>query len=537
MRSPAPILPGMTIPDRLPDAPRSPIRRNVVANLSGRAWTALLYLALAPVYVDLMGVEAYGLVGLFLSLFAVSSILELGLSSALNRELASRTARREDPSGARDLLRTLEPVYWGLALLIGGLTLAAAPMVAQEWLNDAELPVGTVENAVMLMALVLVVQWPLNLYAGGLLGLERHVALNVILGLMMTVRMGGAALVLWLVDPSVTAFFTWQAITAGIHTLVARAWLWRSLPRPSRPARFRRQLFASVWRFSLGVGATSVLVVLLTQLDKLLLSGLLSLEDFGYYSLAALLSSGISYVSLPVFQSVFPRLTGLVAVADESSLTRLYHSASQLMAVLVLPVAAVIVLFSSQVVELWTGSSTTASNVHDVAALLVAGTALNALASVPYALQLAHGWTRLSFSLNLVAVVLFVPLLVVATNRYGAVGAAGLWLALNVGYVGVGMQLMHRRLLPSEKRSWYARDVALPAAATLAVAGLFRAAYPAPSSEPLIALWLLTAFLASATACIAAAPAAKVWVREGLALLGRRRAGRLLCPTKRPRHQ
>lgn len=510
------------------DPPRSIVRRNVLANLTGRGWTALLYIALAPLYVDFMGIESYGLVGFFLSLFALSSIVELGLSSALNRELARQAARDDDPSGARDLVRTLELVYWGLALVIGLVTLAAAPLVAQEWFNYSRIPVGTVEDALMLMALILVVQWPLNLYSGGLLGLERHVALNVIAVVMMTIRMGGAAVVLWLVEPTITAFFMWQAVAAAIHTLVARTWLWHALPQSGRPARFRRELLVPIWGFALGMGATSVLVVLLTQLDKLVLSGLLSLKSFGYYSLAAVLSSGISYLALPVFQSIFPRLTGLVAVSDHPGVIRLYHGASQLMAVLVLPVATLIVLFSFQVVELWTGDATTASNTHDVAALLVAGTALNALSSVPYALQLAHGWTRLSVLLNLAAVVVFVPLLFVAAARYGTVGAASLWLALNIGYLGVGIQLMHRRLLPAEKSNWYVRDVGLPLAVTLTVACAFRLAYPDMSSEPLIAVWLLTGLVCSVAACIAVAPAARSWARQAMGRLPGRPAERSL---------
>lgn len=507
----------MTITPGSQDTPRSTVKRNVVANLTGRGWTALLYLVLAPVYVDLMGVESYGLVGFFFSLFALSSIIELGLSSALNRELARYSAEGEDPARARDLVWTLEPVYWGLALVMGALTLAAAPFVAQEWFNETTIPRGTVEDALMLMALVVLVQWPLNLYSGGLLGLERHLALNVILVVMMTVRMGGAAVALSVVEPTVTVFFAWQAIAAATHTVLARAWLWHALPRSGRGRRFRRQLLLSLWRFALGMGATSILVVLLTQLDKLILSGLLSLEDFGYYSLAALLSSGISYLALPVFQAIFPRLSGLVALSDEAGIVGLYHGASQLMAVLVLPIATLMALFSFEAVELWTGDASTASNMHEVAALLVAGTALNALTSVPYALQLAHGWTRLSLLLNLAAVVLFVPLLFIVANRYGAVGAARLWLALNIGYVVVGVQLMHRRLLPAERRGWYVRDLALPGAAALAVCGAFRLTFPEHSSSFVTALWLVAALACALGASIAVTPRPRTWIRQLLA--------------------
>jgi hypothetical protein len=56
-----------------------------------------------------------------------------------------------------------------------------------------------------------------------------------------------------------------------------------------------------------------------------------------------------------------------------------------------------------------------------------------------------------------------------ATLLWGAVGAAGVWVVLNSAYVLVGMHIMHRRLLQSEKWRWYARDVGMPLVAVLSV--------------------------------------------------------------------
>ena len=63
------------------------------------------------------------------------------------------------------------------------------------------------------------------------------------------------------------------------------------------------------------------------------------------------------------------------------------------MAVLVLPVAAVIAFFSFDILLLWTGSTKTASVASPIVSVLVIGMALNALMTLPYALQLSHGWT------------------------------------------------------------------------------------------------------------------------------------------------
>jgi O-antigen/teichoic acid export membrane protein len=106
--------------------------------------------------------------------------------------------------------------------------------------------------------------------------------------------------------------------------------------------------------------------------------------------------------------------------------------------------------------------------------LLVIGNALNGLMHMPYALQLAHGWTRLAFIQNAVAVILLAPAIYFATLRWGAVGAAGVWIFLNSGYLLISAQVMYRRLLVAEKSRWYVNDVGKVLLAVLIVTGVAR---------------------------------------------------------------
>ena len=107
----------------------------------------------------------------------------------------------------------------------------------------------------------------------------------------------------------------------------------------------------------------SVSAIILTQLDKVILSKLLSLEMFGYYTLAGVASSVVPVMLVgPMFNALFPRFTSLVAMNDEPRSKLLYHQGSQLMAVLVLPVAAVLAFFSFDILLLWTGSARNSQN-------------------------------------------------------------------------------------------------------------------------------------------------------------------------------
>ena len=67
------------------------LRTNILTNYAGQVWTALMAVAFVPLYIRALGMEAFGLVGLMLSMQALSMLLDLGMGSVLNRELARRT--------------------------------------------------------------------------------------------------------------------------------------------------------------------------------------------------------------------------------------------------------------------------------------------------------------------------------------------------------------------------------------------------------------------------------------------------------------
>ena len=193
----------------------SQLKRNVIANFVGNFWIGLVSLAFVPLYIHLLGVEAYGLMGLFISLQALLSILDLGISTTLNREIARLSALADAARDMRNLVRTLELIYWGVGAGLGVALVALAPFLAHHWLRGEYLSPDALQRAVVLMGIAVGFQWPSSFYSGGLQGLQRQVLLNPVTAGAATVRAGGAALILWLVSPTIQAFFGWLADCGG----------------------------------------------------------------------------------------------------------------------------------------------------------------------------------------------------------------------------------------------------------------------------------------------------------------------------------
>ena len=125
------------------------VKKNLLANFMGKGWSALMGFAFVPFYIKLMGIEAYGLVGFFSTLVAVFALLDLGLTTTLNRELARYSALPDKALEMRNLVRTLEVVYWGLAGLIGLITMLLAPFIARQWLHFEDLPTAFSTNLIV----------------------------------------------------------------------------------------------------------------------------------------------------------------------------------------------------------------------------------------------------------------------------------------------------------------------------------------------------------------------------------------------------
>ncbi len=448
----------------------SALKKNIVANFAGGAWSGLMGLVFVPVYVHVLGIETYGLIGLFATLLAIFGVLDLGLSGTLNRELARLSVQPGRAREMRDILRTLEIPYWLAGLAIGIAVIASSPFIAYRWVNAGALSPATIQTAIRIMGVAIAFQWPIGLYSGGLMGLERQVLLNAIGMVMATVRGAGAVAILWLVSPTPEAYFYWQILVSATHAGLLVFFLWRRMPLSAGAPRFRFAQLRDVWRFAAGLTGISVLSTILMQLDKVILSRMLSLEMFGYYALANVVSLTLYRLVGPVFSAAYPRFTNLVSQGATAELTRLYHQSAQLLSVMVLPAALVVAFFSAELLLLWTGNQVTSGHTHLLVSILVTGTAIHGLMHVPYALQLAWGRTRIVLLANVAFVLLLVPLMITLTRQYGATGAASVWVILNLGYMLICLPLMHRSVLPEETRRWYVDDVGRPLAAALAVA-------------------------------------------------------------------
>jgi O-antigen/teichoic acid export membrane protein len=430
------------------------LRINLLANFLGRGWSALLLLLFTPLLISLLGIEGYGLIGFFNALVIFFSLFDFGFGAALNRELAQKEKIK-----IHDLITTLESAYWGVSLILGLFFFFASAFLAEKWLFSEEFLPSELYLPLRLMGFSLLFQLPFSLYCNALIGLQRQVELNAVLMVSATLRYLGALILLKWVAATLVCFFGWQLFVSFFQTWLVRFFLKKEL---SGTGRFQRKLLVELWPFALGMGGITLTGLLVNHLDKFILSRMLPLKIFGHYTLAWTCSNGLYTLFVPFFSVFFPKFSALVANNDRAALTKTYHQASQLLSIILIPLALTLCFFSKEMLFFWTKDLVIAEQSARLVSVLILAAALHGIMQMPFALQFAHGWTRLTFFQNLAAIALLSPLIVWAVHTFGALGGTFAWLLLNLSYLCIGVHLMHRKILPGEKMRWALFDVGGP---------------------------------------------------------------------------
>lgn len=474
-----------------------------MANYLGQGWVALMGFIFIPIYVRLLGIEAYGLIGFFGVLQASLTMLDLGMTPTLTREMARFKSGHLSPKSIKTLLRSVEIIFLCLGVCVAMAVWVLSHWIATYWVNTQEVETITAASAIGLMGLVIALRFFESIYRGAIVGLNQQIFYNVLAAGMATVRSVGSVAVLVWVSPTIQAFFLWQVFVSFLASgaLFFATYFYLGSSEAVRPS-FRS--IASVYKFAGGMTGVMVLGVAITQIDKFMVSSILPLSGFGAYMLAATAAGLIYFFVTPITQVFFPLFCGYFSGGYNVEFRGSYHTSTQLVSVIVGSISAVLIIMSERVVLLWTGDLDLTTQVSPVLSIMAAGNLLNAICHIPYYSELARGKFGLVLAIYFVGLILIVIGLLLAVPLFGAIGAASIWAIVNAIYFFVGVSLINRRLQIEGLWGWYVVDVALPVSVAFSVVGSlnFFVAMGASSAQHMVLLFVsLVLSVAAAALC------------------------------------
>jgi len=96
----------------------SSLAKNISYNLFFNIWQAGLLLILIPIYIKILGLESFGLIGFYLIWVTILGVLETGFSSTILREFSWLAAKRKKIIKIFYLFRSAEIFYFSLIFFI-----------------------------------------------------------------------------------------------------------------------------------------------------------------------------------------------------------------------------------------------------------------------------------------------------------------------------------------------------------------------------------------------------------------------------------
>jgi O-antigen/teichoic acid export membrane protein len=432
------------------------VTNNIIANYVGKIWGIISVFIFVPFYIKLLGLESYGVINFYTVILTIMYFADGGLSATLNREIARTT----DKKYIGNMLFTIEKVYLAICFFIIIIIFFSSGFIAANWLNSDTIAPEDLRVYISLMGISVAFQLFTTLQSSGLMGLEKQVLSNGIQVSSSIIRSAFVLVPLYFY-PTLLTFFIWQVSMNIIFFFITRYNLWKFI-KTNMSYKFDKQVLKTVGKFAGGMMLMAIISSLNTQIDKLVISKILSLKEFGYYSLAGILSQVPVLIITPIAVAILPRMVKYSENTEKDKLIKLFHVNTFVLSALATSGAMVLFLFTKDFVLIWTHDNLIANVIENVTKVLLIGGVFLSFQYMPYHLAIANGHTKTNVRLGIVAIICIIPSLIFCVKQFGLIGATYTWLSMNIfAYFYLGYFIISK-FLKNEFRRWLINGTLIP---------------------------------------------------------------------------
>jgi len=433
------------------------LKNNILSSYISQIYIIFISIFILPFYIKYMGAEAYGLVGFFAMLQAVFALLDFGLRPTISRQTAQYNGGSLTKLDFRRLFRSLNIIFILIAVLGGLILLILSEKIVSNWLKLENLNPDDVLFAVQVMAVSVSLRWMTGLFRGIISGFEKIVWLSISNSLVATLRFPLVLVYMYYFGFTIKSFFIYQLFVAILEFTLLTSKSYSLLPTLNIDEVIGWSLapIKPFIGFALSIAFTSSVWIIVTQLDKFVLSGILPLSEYGYFSLAVLVSAGVIQISAPISGSIMPRMAKLQAEGKFNEIQNIYLNSTQFISVVVVTAGIVLAGVAEPFLFAWTNDINLAKNAAPILTLYALGNALLALSAFPYYLQYTKGNLKYHLIGNIILVSTLIPTIIWAAKNYGGIGAGWVWLITQATYLLFWVSYVHIKIEPGINTKWF----------------------------------------------------------------------------------
>jgi O-antigen/teichoic acid export membrane protein len=440
------------------------VARNVLYNFASQIWLTLLALLATPYIIHELGVSVYGLYMVLLATTSYFAFIDFGLNVATVKYLAEYHGR-DGEDLIRPLMGTTIAMYIVLAGAGGAAIAFSASFLAEYVLAVPDESIALARHALYIVAVTFVVSLPGIAFMSVPLALQRMDIAGRRQMLIGTASTLATVVVLWFGYGILEVL----AATAAVSAVATAGWIVtarRLLPGTPLLPRLDWKVLRRLTRFGGLKFAQHVTTHSILHLDKLLLAALASLSAVGYYAVPLHLAQRIGFAVGNVASAAFPAASELHGQEDVERLRELYVRATKLVALLVLPAASLIFIFSHPLLEFWIGRDFAAESSTPLKILAVGYLAFS-FTTIPAITADAADRPAISAAFSVGGLAINIALSLVLIPRYGVTGAA-VSTTVQACVIGPGLvYVVQRRVLPLGLGELLRRSLARPVAAVV----------------------------------------------------------------------
>ncbi|HEV2035665.1 MAG TPA: oligosaccharide flippase family protein [Candidatus Dormibacteraeota bacterium] len=430
----------------------SRLGKNIAYNVSGQVLLIVLSLVAVKFVFRQLGADSLAIILASLTLATIlSATLDLGISSLTVREVSAHAT--VDPEYVRRVIGTATLFYWLIFIVLAFIVYLLAPWIVDRWIHIGLLDSAVATNTLRVLGIASLVALPRSLYTSVLRGLERMEFNNGIdvavtafqqLGTLAILAFGGGLV-------GIAYWFT-VCFVAGIIAyvvVIARFLGWRVLlPTFSAEVIHRNLAYAT------GMFIVSAVAPIHLQADRLLVSKLLPLANFGFYTTASRLVGAGTLPMTAVSQAALPSFSALVRANDRSKLSSQYRKLQDLLCFGAVVIFAGICFTALPLLSV-VFTREVSNTLFWPTGVLCLGSYLNATLQIPYMVVLAVGRPMIVAKANFLGLFAVLPTAVVLTYFFGLVGAALTLVVLDLWIYAYMMPRVCKECLHISVWGWY----------------------------------------------------------------------------------
>lgn len=417
------------------------VRRNSLFNLAGNGLPLLVGAISIPYLISRIGLEAFGILTLIWALIGYFSFFDFGLGRALTQQIAATNA-----SGAiLKLPGLVKSGVWFTAVAgaLGGIILAAtADSLADNWLNISPAR----QPSAYLSLVMAAVGIPFTTITAGLRGiLEGYEDFKVVNVLRVLLGVANFGL------PVITVFYFGDSLPWTVATLIAarfvilllHAWyVYQKLRVIWVPTTVNMNDLKGLLSFGGWMTLSNVISPLMVTADRFIISALLGAGVVAFYTVPFEALSRVLIVPAALAAALFPRLAAKMK-SDSAELRRLYRKSLLRIAQVLFPISLGLILGSKIGLASWI-SPEFAESSWLIVCIMAVGLFFNGVAFIPFSLIQAAGNARETALLHVLEIILYFPILFLAIELFGLLGAALAW-TLRAMFDSIALLLLSKK--------------------------------------------------------------------------------------------